>query len=85
MIKATDFVPEEAKQAAQAEALSALLDTFAKEIGAGIFAKMQEGPIKWDDIQLDEEIRRNLLTNFKNDDMVGVAMNAMFLWNFKSK
>jgi hypothetical protein len=33
MIKATDFVSEEAKKAAEAEALGALLDAFAKEMG----------------------------------------------------
>ena len=43
MIKATDFVSEDAKQKAQGEALGALLDVFVKEMGAKIFTKLQGG------------------------------------------
>ena len=43
MIKTTDFVSEQAKVAAEQEALGALLDAFATEIGAKIFEKMQAG------------------------------------------
>jgi hypothetical protein len=81
MIKSTDFVSAEAKKAAQAEALGALLDTFAKEVGAKIFTKMEEGYVGWDDPQKVNELRKKLLTNFEKGDMVDVAALAMFLWN----
>ena len=83
MIKATDFVSEEAKHAAEAEALGALLDVFVKEVGAKIFTKLQEGYHGWDDPKNLDEIKKRLLTNYQKDDMVDVAACAMFLWNLQ--
>ena len=81
MIKATDFVSEDAKQKAQAEALGALLDVFAKEMGAKIFTKLQAGYTGWDDPTMESVLKRKLLTNYENGDMVDVAACAMLLWN----
>lgn len=85
MIKATDFVSEEAKRAAEADALGALLDVFVKEVGSKIFTKLQAGYTGWDDLRLAEEIKKKLLTNFQRGDMVDVAACAMFLWNLNQK
>ena len=85
MIKSTDFVSDEAKQKAQAEALGALLDVFAKEIGSKIFTKLQAGYIGWDDPTKVSELKRKLLTNFEKGDMVDVAALAMFLWNLQDQ
>ena len=81
MIKSTDFVSEEAKKAAQADALGALLDAFAKQVGAKIFMKLEAGYQGWDDPKNIDMMRRKLLTNFEKGDMVDVAALAMFLWN----
>ena len=83
MIKTTDFVSEQAKVAAEQEALGALLDAFAKEIGAKIFEKMQAGKKGWDDPKNITELQQRLLTNLEKGDMVDVAALAMFLWNHK--
>lgn len=83
MIKSTDFVSEEAKNKAQAEALGALLDVFVKEVGSKIFTKLQEGYSGWDDPANANVMRKKLLTNFENGDMVDVAALAMFLWNLQ--
>ena len=83
MIKSTDFVSEEAKKNAETEALGALLDAFAKEIGGKIFTKMEAGYSGWDDLQTANHLRKKLLTNFENNDMVDVAALAMFLWNLQ--
>lgn len=85
MIKSTDFVSVEAKKAAQAEALGVLLDAFAKEVGAKIFTKLEEGYTGWDDPQKVNEFRKKLLTNFEKGDMVDVAALAMFLWNLNEQ
>jgi hypothetical protein len=81
MIKSTDFVTQEAKVAAQAEALGALLDAFAKQMGAKIFTKLEEGYMGWDNPSKVNDLRKKLLTNFEKGDMVDVATLAMFLWN----
>jgi len=85
MIKTTDFITDEAKRAAEAEALGALLDTFVKEVGTKIFTKLQAGYTGWDDPKIEEELKRKLLTNFQKGDMVDVAACAMFLWNLHDK
>lgn len=81
MIKATDFVSEEAKKAAEAEALGALPDAFAKEMGGKIFEKLQAGYTGWDDATIETALKRKLLTNYENGDMVDVAACAMLIWN----
>lgn len=81
MIKSTDFVTEEAKKAAQQEALGVLLDAFVKEMGGKIFTKIEEGYTGWDNPEKVQDLRRKLLTNFEKGDMVDVAALAMFLWN----
>lgn len=83
MIKSTDFVSEEAKKAAEADALGALLDMFVKEMGTKIFTKLQEGYVGWDDLGNANILRKKLLTNFENGDMIDVAALAMFLWNLQ--
>jgi argininosuccinate synthase len=85
MIKATDFISKEAKQAAETEALGAVLDVFAKEIGGKIFIKLEKGYFGWDDPANLNEIRKRLLTNFEKGDMVDVAALAMFIWNLQNK
>ena len=83
MIKSTDFVSEDAKRAAEGEALGALLDVFAKELGGKIFQNLQEGSNGWDNPAVVDEMKRKLLTDFQKGDMVSVAACAMFLWNLQ--
>lgn len=83
-IKSTDFVPDEARQQATVEALGALLDTFAKEMGARAFASIQENQNSWEDPLAANEFRKRLLTSFEKGDMVAVATLAMIVWNLQS-
>lgn len=85
MIKTADFISKEAKQAAETEALGAVLDAFAKEVGGKIFTKLEQGYFGWDDSVNLNEIRKRLLTNFEKGDMVDVAALAMFIWNLQNK
>lgn len=82
-IKSTDFVSDEAKRAAAMDALGSLLDSFAKEIGAKMFAAIQENPTSWENPLAVNEFRKRLLTTFENSDMVSVAMLAMIIWNLQ--
>lgn len=82
-IKSTDFVSDEAKQKATIEALGALLDTFAKEMGAKAFDLIQENPSAWEDPIAVNGFRKQLLTSFENGDMVSVATLAMIAWNLQ--
>ncbi len=84
-INSTDFVTNEAKKAAQQEALGALLDAFVKEMGGKIFQKMEEGYVGWDDVSQIKLMKEKLLTNLENGDMVDVAALAMFLWNLNEE
>lgn len=83
MIKSTDFITKEARRTAEQEALGAVLDAFAKEVGAKIFTKLEGGYFGWDDPANLNEIRKRLLTNLEKGDMVDVAALAMFLWNLQ--
>ncbi len=85
MIKATDFISDEAKKTAQTEALGVLVDVFVKEMGADIFSNLEKGYAGWDETKNADEIKRRLLTSFQNGDMVTVASCAMFLWNLQKQ
>jgi len=85
MIKATDFISDDAKKEAEQQALGMLLDAFAKEIGGKVFQKLENGYSGWDNPEMLDNLKKKLLENYQRGDMVDVAALAMMLWNLQQK
>jgi len=85
MINTTQYIPKEALQAAEREALGMLMNQFTNQMFAKVVNKMENGYTGWD--QLSPEIiatmKSKLSANIEKEDWADVANLAMFLWNFK--
>ena len=74
MIRAIDYVSEEAKTQAQTQALGALMNSFTDEMAKGLMAAVQSGQIKeWDDPESFEELQNKLLESLKAANWTEVA------------
>lgn len=84
MIKATDFISDEAKKEAEQVAIAQLTGTFSEEIAKSILGNMEKFK-GWDSEQVVENLKHNLLERYQTGDMIGVATYSMLLWNLQQK
>lgn len=85
MIRAINFVSEEAKKQAETQALGSLMNAFTDKIVEKLIDGVSEGKSGWDDPESADRLHNQLLENLKKADWVDVAALSMILWNLEQK
>jgi hypothetical protein len=83
MIRAINYVPEEAKKQAETQALGSLMNVFTEKMVQRLMEGVSKGKTGWDAPESMEKLRESLLVNLKAADWVDVATIAMMLWNLE--